>query len=42
LTIDSPLILYNLDGSMSDEYKKLQMEVRKWFKKVMMIPQVYF
>jgi tRNA1(Val) A37 N6-methylase TrmN6 len=29
LTIDSPLILYNLDGSMSDEYKKLQMEVRK-------------
>lgn len=29
LMIDKPLILYNLDGSMTDEYAKLQVEVIK-------------
>lgn len=29
LIVDSPLILYNHDGSMTNEYKKLQMEVRR-------------
>lgn len=29
LKIESPIILYNLDGSMTSEYKSLQMEVRK-------------
>ena len=29
LTIDKPLIMYNLDGTMTEEYKKLQEEVRK-------------
>lgn len=29
LKVDSPIILYNLDGSMTEEYKKLQVEVRK-------------
>lgn len=29
LKIDKPLILYNLDGTMTDEYNNLQLEVRK-------------
>lgn len=29
LKVDSPLIINNIDGSLTDEYKKLQMEVRK-------------
>lgn len=29
LKVDKPLILYNLDGTMTDEYQKLQVEVRK-------------
>lgn len=29
LKVESPIILYNLDGSMTDEYKMLQEEVRK-------------
>ena len=41
LKIDKPLIMYNLDGSLTDEYKLLQEEVFVWFKKVMMILQVY-
>ena len=28
LKIDRPIILYNLDGSMTEEYKRLQEEVR--------------
>ena len=28
LKIDKPLILYNIDGSLTDEYKRLQEEVR--------------
>lgn len=28
LKIESPLILYNEDGTMTDEYNKLQMEVK--------------
>jgi len=41
LIIDKPFILYNLDGSITDEYNRLITEVRKWFKKVMMIALVY-
>ena len=29
LKVESPIILYNLDGSMTDEYKNIQEEVRK-------------
>ena len=29
LKIEKPLILYHLDGTMSEEYEKLQLEVRK-------------
>ena len=29
LKVESPIILYNLDGSMTDEYKSIQEEVRK-------------
>ena len=29
LKVDKPLILYNLDGTMTDEYNNLQLEVRK-------------
>ncbi len=29
LKVESPIILYNLDGSMTDEYKNIQKEVRK-------------
>ncbi len=29
LIVESPIIMYNEDGSMTDEYKKLQEEVRK-------------
>ena len=29
LKVDSPIILYNLDGSMTEEYELLQKEVRK-------------
>lgn len=29
LKIENPIVLYNLDGSMTSEYKSLQMEVRK-------------
>ena len=28
LKIDKPLVLYNIDGSLTDEYKRLQEEVR--------------
>lgn len=29
LKVEKPLIMYNLDGTMTDEYAKLQLEVRK-------------
>lgn len=29
LKVESPIILYNLDGSMTEEYKNIQKEVRK-------------
>lgn len=29
LKVERPLILYNVDGTMTDEYRKLQIEVRK-------------
>ena len=29
LKVESPIILYNLDGSMTDEYKSIQKEIRK-------------
>ncbi len=29
LKVDSPIILYNLDGTLTDEYKSIQEEVRK-------------
>ena len=41
LKVESPIILYNLDGSMTDEYKSIQEEVRKWYKRVIMIHLVY-
>jgi len=37
LIVESPIILYNLDGTLTNEYKNIQEEVRKWYKKVIMI-----
>jgi hypothetical protein len=34
-------LVRNLDGSYSNEYKKLQEEILVWYKKVMMILLLY-
>ena len=41
LKVDKPLILYELDGKLTEEYDRLQKEVLGWFNIAMMIVLVY-